>query len=179
MLRVSVGSVARVVGSVAALLLLLPACSGSPAPVFIALDRDFAPFRTWEQVDFGDDSIPGHPQGQSYGYISHRTKNRSYPVGTMIVKAFVPSWALFAMAKRGGNFNPEGALDWEFFRLELVNDTPVIVSRGIFAYDPNDDGGVGYNAAGNVLNSLCNGCHGTPASAATDHVLSPQLRPGS
>jgi hypothetical protein len=157
---------------------LLFACEqSSSGPVFIALDRDFASFRNWETVDFGDENIEGHPAGHAYGYLNHRTTASTYPVGTLIVKAFQPSWDLFAMAKRGGNFNPKGAVNWEFFRLKLLNDTPVIVSRGIFAYDPDGDGGVGYGATGTVLDSLCNSCHGTPESAATDHVLSDQLRP--
>jgi hypothetical protein len=162
------------------LLAALAACEqSSSAPVFIALDRDFANFRQWEEVDFGQESIDGHPSGDSHGFLSRRTKGASYPVGTLIVKAFLPGWELFAMAKRGGGFNARGAVDWEFFRLKLVNDTPLIVSRGIFAFDPDSDGGVGYGAAGTVLDSLCNSCHGTAESAATDHVLSPAFRPGS
>src|SRR5678816_722926 len=95
--------------------------------------------------------IRDSPSGDAVGYLNHRTQASAYPTGTMIVKAFLPSWELFAMAKRGGGFNAKGALGWEFFRLKLVNDTPVIVSRGIFAWDPDGDGGVGYGSAGTVL----------------------------
>jgi hypothetical protein len=157
------------------LLLLLLACQEAPAPVFIALDRDFAHFREWERVDLGVEMMPGHPVEQAYGYLNRRTGASTYPVGTMIVKAFEPSWELFAMAKRGGNFNSRGARGWEFFRLKLVNDTPVIISRGIFAIDPDSDGGVGYGSAGTILDVLCNSCHN---NAATDFVLSELLRPG-
>jgi hypothetical protein len=159
-------------------LLLLLGCDNPPHHVFIALDRDFATFRQWERVDLGDEQIAGHPAGHAYAYLNQRTRDAAYPAGTMIVKAFEPSWELFAMAKRGGGFNDKGARDWEFFRLKLVSDTPVIVSRGIFAFDPDSDGGVGYGSTGSVLDALCNSCHGTPESAATDHVLTPALRPG-
>jgi hypothetical protein len=135
------------------LLLLLAGCDNVPQPVFIALDRDFAPFRRWESIDLGDEQIQGHPAGHAWDFINQRTRGSRYAVGTVIVKAFEPSWELFAMAKRGGGFNPKGAVDWEFFRLKLVGDTPVIVSRGIFAVDPDSDAGVGYNSTGSVLSA--------------------------
>ena len=52
-----------------------------------------------------------------------------------------------------------------------VSGMPLIVGRGIFAIDPFDDGGVGYGVLTNAVDGLCNSCHGTPESAATDHVL--------
>ena len=83
------------------------------------------------------------------------------------------------MAKRGGDFNPEGAFNWEFFRLRIVGDTPHIISRGLTAIDPDADGGSGYFGGLNAgFVDMCNSCHGTTASAATDHVLSPALQPG-
>ena len=32
------------------------------------------------------------------------------------------SWDVFAMVKRGGGFNRDGALDWEYFLLRLTPD---------------------------------------------------------
>ena len=46
------------------------------------------------------------------------------PVGALIVKTVEngapQQWDLFAMAKRGGNYNADGATNWEFFTL-LIN----------------------------------------------------------
>jgi hypothetical protein len=111
---------------------------------------------------------------------------KEYPVGTMIVKTIEPpgapatDWEVFAMAKRGGDFNPGGARNWEFLRLKILppNDVPHIVTRGLTAADP-DDGGPGYfDQLGQDFINMCNGCHGTGDSARTDHVLSPALQPG-
>ena len=105
-------------------LALVAGCSsGSQDKVFIALDGDFAPFLTWQSVDVPPNNLgAGHPGGPSVAYLSARAPAgaKKYPVGTMIVKAFESNpdqmqWDIFAMAKRGGGFDPEGALDWEFF----------------------------------------------------------------
>lgn len=166
--------------------LLLAGCEDK-SNVFIALDSDFASFRSWPSVALGSDPLPGHPPGPRFGYLNHAAPKgaKAYPVGTIIVKTIEPvgapdtGWEIFAMGKRGGDFNPEGAKDWEFFRLKILGDTPHIVSRGLTAIDPDDDGGGGYfDQLGNAFVNMCNGCHGTGDSAKTDHVLSPALQPG-
>jgi hypothetical protein len=160
-------------------------CDDKPS-VFIALDSDFATFESWPSVMLGSEPLPGHPPGPRFGYLNRKAPKgaKQYPVGTVIVKAIEPpgaldtGWEIFAMAKRGGNFNPEGALNWEFFRLKIVDGAPHIVTRGLTAADP-DDGGLGYfDQLGNDFVDMCNGCHGTKASVATDHVLSPLLQLG-
>lgn len=156
------------------------------ARTFIALDGDFASFPTWERVPLGDAPLAGHPPGPRFGYLNHRAKKgaTAYPLGTIVVKTVEPSaapetWEIFAMAKRGGNFNPGGARDWEFFCLKVLAGVPHIVSRGENAFDPDADGGGGYlGDLPGAFAGLCNGCHGTPASDATDHILSPLLQPG-
>jgi hypothetical protein len=173
-------------GRLAIALLLSAGCSsGSSGVVFIALDSDFAPFRTWDHVAVEADNLgAGHPVAPSTVYLSQHTHARSYPVGTILLKAFdnnsdPPTWDIFAMAKRGGGFNPEGAHNWEFFRLRIQESgMPLIVGRGIFAIDPTDDGGAAYSALGSAVDGLCNNCHGTSESAATDHVLTPAFAPG-
>ena len=75
----------------------------------------------------------------------------------------------------------EGALNWEFFRLRIPSATRShIISRGLTAIDPDcrwcGGGYFGNLNAGFV--DMRNSCHGTTASAATDHVLSPALQPG-
>jgi hypothetical protein len=70
---------------------------------------------------------------------------------------------LFAMVKRGGDFNRAGARGWEWFELgEREGDGSVgIVWRGLNAPD-----GEGYGS-GDPLGG-CNGCH--DVSAANDYV---------
>src|SRR5262245_47396147 len=88
---------------------------------FIALQDDFATFESWRRYDLGDMPIEGHPAGPRFAYLNQLPKKgaQEYPVGTIIVKAVeleeVVAWDVFAMVKRGGNFNAEGALNWEFF----------------------------------------------------------------
>jgi hypothetical protein len=169
-----------------ALALLGGGCEKGHDATFIALDSDFASFRGWTRVALGSDPLPGHPAGPRFGYLNRAAPKgaTAYPVGTMIVKSIelvgsdAAEWDLFAMAKRGGNFNPEGAVGWEFFRLRIIGDTPHILTRGLSAIDP-DDGGSGYfDGLSGAFVNMCNGCHGTAASGATDHVLSPLLQPG-
>ena len=159
----------------------------SPKGTFIALDSDFATFLSWERISVGDAPLAGHPPGPRYVYLSKRAPKGAseYPIGTLVVKSVEndpdPSrWEVFAMTKRGGDFNARGAKNWEFFRLRIVDGTPLILTRGLFAYDPDVDGGISpYPGAPTAaLADLCNGCHGTAASAATDHLLSPGLAPG-
>ena len=169
-----------------ALLALLCGCDAGTAPkVFIALQRDFADFQSWKQVYFGDDVIEGHPTGPRYGYVNHplAVGDTQYPIGTIIVKVVevMPSpqaWDIFAMAKRGGNFNADGAKNWEFFTLALnAGGAPVILARGTDATVVDGAGGHGYTGAnGNLLR--CNNCHGDPLEAKNDYVLSPVLQPG-
>ena len=169
----------------AALSLFAGGCDDK-SPTFIALDTDFFSFRSWTRVPLGSDPLPGHPPGPRFGYLNKAAPKgaKKYPVGTIIVKTIEPdgvpatSWEIFAMAKRGGDYNSVGALGWEFFRLKILGDTPHIVTRGLTAADP-DDGGTGYfDQLGNDFIDMCNTCHGTKDSAATDHVLSPLLQPG-
>ncbi len=169
-----------------ALCLAVASCDDKSGPVFIALDSDFATFESWPMTALGSEPLAGHPTGPRFGYLNHPAPKgaKQYPVGTIIVKAIEQpgspdtSWEIFAMAKRGGDFNAGGATNWEFFRLKIVDGKPHIVTRGLTAADP-DDGGAGYfDQLGNDFVDLCNSCHGTQASAATDHVLSPALQLG-
>jgi hypothetical protein len=168
-------------------LALCAGCNEPRAQTFVALDSDFAPFRTWERVALGDAPLMGHPPGPRFGYLNHRARKgaTAYPLGTIVVKTIEPSaapetWEIFAMAKRGGDFNPAGARDWEFFRLKFFHGIVHVVSRGEDPFDPDADGGLcGYSCnSGALVGGQCNDCHGTPASAATDHILSAALQPG-
>ena len=61
--------------------------------------------------------MPGHPAGPRTAFLNAKAPPGSthYPVGTIIVKQIetngdpdMSKWDLFAMVKRGGDFNPEG-----------------------------------------------------------------------
>ncbi len=167
--------------TIAALGLVAHGCGEPSPPVFIAMDRDFADFMRWRRVDLGAISIAGHPPGSRLAFVNQRvapTTDR-YPVGSIIVKAITGSspdpntWAVIAMAKRGGDFNAEGARDWEFFTLRVEGSTVSIVNRGLA---PTSDGdGDPYG----VTNGLgCNACHGTADARVGDSILTPELRPG-
>ena len=162
-------------------------CQGEigAAPIFIALDSDFAAFQSWTRIPLGDELLAGHPPGPRFGYLKQRAPagSRAYPVGAMIVKTVESGapeeWEVFGMVKRGGNFNRDGALDWEYFLLRLTPaGVPVIVSRGTRPTDPSDGGAAGaYSAIAGIIG--CNLCHATRTSAETDHILSPLLAPGA
>lgn len=159
---------------------------GTPTgETFLALQSDFAPYLSWYHVDLGmSGTNSGTPNGQATGYLNHRASAGAteYPVGTILMKvvesgATQQDWELFGMAKRGGNYNPNGALDWEFFTLRLNADgVPLIVSRGSNPAD-SDASGHGYgDPTGSGV--TCNRCHGISGTERTDHVLSPLLAPG-
>lgn len=132
---------------------------------FVAFVPDFAGFRTWPSTPgVGPDGAPQPPSGDGgihsgplTTYINRPppSGSTSFPVGTIIVKEPttppLSQRAIFAMVKRGGGFNLNGATDWEWFELQSVDETNVaIVWRG--AVPP---AGESYGA----VSSICNDCH--------------------
>lgn len=132
---------------------------------FIALQRDFQSFSTWEHFHMdGDGSGTPHFGVNRDVYLNHRPPKgaTSFPVGTIIVKhtdgVGDPDNGgprTFAMVKRGGDYNKQGALNWEWF--ELIQDDPtnpaspwLISWRGL-----GPPAGGGYGSTG----AECNGCH--------------------
>src|SRR4051794_5951983 len=102
-------------------LLSLAACGGSASEggdAFIAFQRDFQGFRSWESFDAGNDATTdgGHEAGLRTAYLSRRPAKGSpgFPLGTLIVKTIDPGdggpGQIFAMAKREGGFNSNGAV---------------------------------------------------------------------
>lgn len=157
--------------------------------VFIAFARDFIEFRTWRQYVLENSVSPLTPAPHDDGGVedtdagtAHVTGPRTvfinkipppratqFVVGTVIVKAMTGSADLFAMVKRGGNYNAKGAVGWEWFRLSTGRDsTPVIVWRGLTP--PTGDN---YSGASG---GTCNDCH--EAARPNDFVHSPWLRLG-
>lgn len=181
-MRLHAAVIATLVGGA----LALAGCDDSPA-VFIALQSDFAEFESWQSYPLSQAPLSGHPDGPRVGFLNKIPPHGSttYPVGSIIVKEVQSTaaagdftqWALFAMVKRGGGYNSDGARDWEFFLLQFnKNRVPVIVSRGL-APSSADGGDIYQNATGAGLR--CNYCHAALDTEKTDHILSPLLVPAS
>jgi hypothetical protein len=158
--------------------------TGGSGEVFIALQSDFADFLTWQKTALGDEPLEGHPAGERFGYVKQplAAGMPAYPVGAMIVKTVevMPdeqSWDLFAMVKRGGNYNAAGARNWEFFTLSVsAGGVPLIASRGSNPSDAPGATGHGYSdPTGSGV--TCNRCHGADGAEKTDFILSPLLAP--
>lgn len=174
--------------ALAALALPVLGCGdGKMTSSYIALQSDFAAFRTWPRYFVGDGPLEGHPAGPRYGYLKQKTGDKQYPVGSLIVKTVErgttpQDWDVFAMAKRGAGFNSGGAAGWEFFVLRInADDVPVIFSRGTNPFDaPPDGGGAGHGYSDPSGSGItCNRCHGIPGTERNDHILSVPLAPGA
>jgi hypothetical protein len=167
------------------LALFFAGCSADDGEVYIALQSDFADFRDWAMTPLGDAPLAGHPAGERTAYVKTPLPAGApaYPVGDIIVKtvAVMPdetSWDLFAMAKRGGNYNASGARNWEYFLMKITSDgaPPVITARGA---SPTDAPGSSNYMDANGMSIPCNNCHGAPGADKTDFVLAPPLEPGA
>src|SRR5215471_6795344 len=111
---------------------LLSACGGGGGPtsggdtpsVFVAFAKDFAGYKSWEAFPVPAGSVPDFPDltGPRTEYLHARPPpgSKEFPVGTIIVKEVPASSKVFAMVKRGGGYDTEGAVNWEWF--ELQND---------------------------------------------------------
>ncbi|HLL53923.1 MAG TPA: hypothetical protein VK447_10275 [Myxococcaceae bacterium] len=162
------------------LLCLLPfaaACGEEPPPTsFIALQRDFQAFPTWETFRLRPepDGESLHAGGERDLYLSQRPRRGSagFPVGTIIVKhadgAGTPDGPrTYAMVKRGGDYNLEGAANWEWFELvpsELNPSNWLITWRGL-----GPPIGAEYGNTGQT----CNDCHAL--ARENDFVKAPVL----
>jgi hypothetical protein len=144
-----------------------------PAP-FVAFERDFQDFRKWIEVEMPKVEAQGvtHTEGKAREFVNALpTSGRSsFPVGTIIVKEVTndekKTHEIFAMVKRGAEYNRSGAPGWEWFELRERKDESVsIVWRGINA--PN-----GEDYAGDPLGG-CNSCH--QLSAKNDYVKTKSL----
>ena len=109
----------------------------SAKSVFLAVQRDFSDFRDWMtyEKDVTDDH--GGIVGTTTVYLNEMPPEgaEKFPVGTMLVKTMEPAdgsrLTIHAMVKRGGTFNPMGAVGWEYFELALnKSDVPIILWRG-------------------------------------------------
>ena len=141
---------------------------------FIAETSDFTGFHSWPSIAITIDIAPGdsHINGPRHVFFNHAPPAGSteFPVGTILVKETDPgpvtARTVFASVKRGGDFDPTGDVDWEWFSLQnLADGTEGILWRGP---GPASGGVYGNGALGG-----CNACHGS--AMATDYVLTPAL----
>jgi hypothetical protein len=165
------------------LLLALIGCStgpsGPPEPAqFVAIPSDFQPYASWTSFD-----VAGPAENENFEaggprtvYINQMPAHGSdhFRVGTILVKV-IPNgssspkdWQVFAMVKRGGGFDADGAPGWEFFGLSIDDGGAVSIDwRGV---GPPAD--AGYSAG--LLNVTCVLCH--DSARDNDWVQTPQLQ---
>lgn len=159
--------------------LSLPLGCGDPADAaeagtFVAQQSDFRDFQQWPRLALPDGPMEGGDPdvtGKRSLYVSGIALGAEapYPVGTILVKTVEmgaeAEWEVHAMVKRGGTFNSDGAVGWEYFELGLsLGGVPVIRWRG--AIPPS---GEGYAGVEGLVASDCNSCHAV--APAKDGVL--------
>lgn len=106
---------------------------------FLAFESDFQNFRSWEKFPVTapvENSI--HLAGPRTEYLNRRPAKGSaaFPVRTIIVKELEVGadvdHKIFAMVKRGGDYNQAGASGWEWFELKNNPDgSESVVWRGL------------------------------------------------
>jgi|HubBroStandDraft_6_1064221.scaffolds.fasta_scaffold522331_2 hypothetical protein len=130
---------------------------------FIAYASNFAGYHAWPHIDIVDDAGGGGAAHldtnlTEYMLAPPPPKGTPFPVGTLIVKQGqvegLAAGQAFAMAKRGGGYNDDGAAGWEWFELQTLpggGDAVTIVWRGVAPP-------AGETYSGNVSGD-CNQCH--------------------
>jgi len=124
--------------------LTFPGCAGSADPAacevtdqqeteappepFLAFAENFRGYHGWTHFDVTDDAdlVGIHDGSTVLEYINRLplSGSQEFPVGTMVVKEATGGTLeheLFAMAKRGGGYNPD-APGWEWFELQNLDD---------------------------------------------------------
>ncbi len=164
----------------ASALCLTAACGGTDsvgtntgAQIFIANTDSFVGFESWESFPFDSvDPNDTHTSGHRIVYLNKRPDAgaTAFPVGTIIVKQITPGTdtaKTFAMVKRGGTYNSDGAPGWEWFELDPSNpdSAPHLIWHGVTPL-------MGENYTGSSSGS-CNDCHG--ADKTNDSVLAAPL----
>lgn len=142
---------------------------------YLAFAADFTAFRSWQAfpVPAGASDGTVHTSGPRTEYLKARPprSSRSFPVGSIIVKELeegaLPDRKVFAMVKRGGDYNAQGAQGWEWFELKNLDESEVyVVWRGV--------GPPAGEMYGGDPNAGCNTCHARAAD--NDFVQSAALQ---
>ena len=168
-------------GRVAILLIVAVAASGcggsssggdTPAGPgqFVAFAPDFQGVLDWPRFAVDRPPIPAiHDSGKYLVFINKMPPAGAerFPTGTIIVKIPRGQGDVFAMAKRGGEYNARGAQGWEWFELKAQLDGSwVIAWRGITPPE-----GCGYSG---IAGGGCNLCHA--GAVGNDYVQTTDLR---
>ena len=155
-----------------------------PAPAdsnstFVAFPSTFQPFRTWtsfHEPGPTDTSLPASVLGPRTQYINTLPPHGAtqFPIGTVIVEARESGQMLIlAGVKRGGGYNADGAVNWEWFGLGEDATTGAVSIQWRGTVPPSG----GY---GGIPGAGCNECHelcGEPGGMANnDYVCSPELQ---
>lgn len=157
---------------------LAAGCGGAEPPptgdVFIALPTSFAGYREFTRFEVADSGQGGdvHVSGPRQLFINQMPSagSTSFPVGTIIVKVVDNLESSFAMVKRGGGYNKNGANGWEWFELkDLPSGGVAFVWRGITPP-------IGEHYSG-TSGGACNDCHA--AAQGNDFVRSAPLNLGA
>jgi hypothetical protein len=166
----------RLVSGLVALVLASGCGEPMDARGFIARERDFRDYPTWESVTFettvleGTEGESGHTGGVRRVYLSARPPEGAteWPVGTRVVKELLDADLIIASAKRGGAYNASGVRGWEWFGLKRDATGAVRIEwRGLGAPLGSEYG----SATG-----TCNACHGS--AKELDGVMTPDFRLG-
>ena len=174
------GTSPRAACSAVALLVLAAGCgsgggtsTGDRVP-FIAFASDFAGFRSWQSNSVDNPVASGstHVSGPRTVYINQlpAADATEFPIGTLIVKETFTDGKIFARAKRGGNFNATGAVNWEWFELQETSTNEIVIQWHGFGPP------AGADMYGGDANGACNDCH--VIAKANDYVLAPWLALG-
>lgn len=140
----------------------------TPAPGLPAVPGDGLTVADAGAIDAGaaDGGVHQRPLTVYWNHAPH-SGSATFPVGTIIVKetdeADATQRQVFAMVKRGANFNASGALGWEWFELQNTAAGSVIIKW--HGYGPT---GTTDTYGGNP--HVCNDCHGLARS--NDYVWS-------
>lgn len=156
--------------------LMTASCATSPPepPEFVGMSG-------WTRFDRGTDPVHiDDPSGTSVVYVDRLPPPGAteFPVGTHILRIMGsdadPSlWDAHGMVKRGGDFNADGAVGWEFYGLNmsLGPDGELVATTRWHGVGPPDGDGYAQADAGPVLG--CNHCHG--AATWNDSVIGDEL----
>jgi hypothetical protein len=170
-----------------------PSAAGTDSGIFLAFESDFNGFHQWPHmaspavpspnlppVDAGgvvpdgavtDGGVHPSPQAE-YWNRSPPHGSTTFPLGTIIVKETEEvdptARQVLALVKRGGDFNPTGAVNWEWYDLTNNADGTVVINWN--GYGPP-------MASANIYGgnpAVCNTCH--IKAAANDYIWSAALQ---
>jgi hypothetical protein len=100
----------------------------------VAFAQDFQGVLDWPRFAGDRPPIPAiHDSGKYLVFINKlppRGTDR-FPTGTIVVKIPQGQGDVFAMAKRGGDYNTRGAQGWEWFELKAQLDGSWVISSAV------------------------------------------------